>query len=86
MRAGKPRTMAVRLRIDDEVDIILTVERDILRPVPSNGAKSHRPEKVTEDGRIRCRVFDELEPVGTHWVFEQISHSDDPLTMREQSI
>jgi hypothetical protein len=70
---------AVRLVIQDEVDVALAVEDDVFGAVPRNERKTHRLEEPGQGTRIRRRVFDELESVGACRVTTRSVHTLTPL-------
>ena len=67
----------LRLGIDHEIDVALPVQRDVLAAVARGDREAHLREQRPQLLRVRRRVFDELEAVGPHRVFESLAH--DPL-------
>ena len=61
---------AVRLGIDDEVDVALAVERDVLALVPGDRGEAHLGEQRAQQLGIGRGIFDEFEAVGAHRIFE----------------
>ncbi len=68
MLAREALTEAVRLGVDDEIDIALPMQRDILAAVSGGGGKAQPLEQSTQQHGIFGGVFDELEPVGAERV------------------
>ena len=60
---------AVRLGVDDEVDVALPVQRDVLAAMPRRDREAEPLEQRAQQLRIRRGVFDELEPVGADGIF-----------------
>ena len=61
---------AVRLRIDDEVDVALPMQRHVLAAMPRRDRKAEPLEQRAQQLRIRRRVFDELETVGAGGILQ----------------
>ena len=78
MQPGKGLGKAFRLGIEDEIDLALFVEGDVLRAVSRRRGKPHALEQRRQCLRVGPGIFDELEPVRTHWVVPQIT----PLPLR----
>ena len=74
VEARKALRERVRLGVQDEVDFPLAVERHVLVPMPCNRGKPQPLEHGAHGLRVRRRVFDELEPFGTHRVVPQVGH------------
>ena len=55
-------------RVDDEVNVTLTMQRHILTAMPSHDRKPETLEQRSQQSRIRRGVFDELEAVRTHGI------------------
>ena len=64
---------AVRLLVQDEVDVTLPVQDHLLRAVARDGLKAHALEELRQGLHIAGRVFDELEAVRPHRVLEIVS-------------
>ena len=62
--------IAARLGIDDEVAVALLVQRDVLALVPGDLGEAHLGEERAQKLDVGRGIFDELEPVGAHGVFE----------------
>jgi len=62
--AREALTEAVRLGIDDEVDVTLPMQRDVLAAMPRRDRKAEALEQSAQQLRIGCGVLDELEAVG----------------------
>jgi hypothetical protein len=58
------------LGVDDEVAVLLLVQRDVLGLVPGDFGEAHFGEQVPQQLNVRRGIFHELEPVGAHRVFE----------------
>ena len=56
------------LRVDDEVDVALAIERDVLRAVFRDHAEAHDLEQAIQRLRIGMAELHELEAVGSHGV------------------
>ena len=69
--AGEGLRETVGLGIEHEVDVALAIERHVLRAVARRRAESHHLEEPGKRCGIGRRVFDELEPVGAHWIVPQ---------------
>jgi hypothetical protein len=69
--ARETLTEAVRLGIDDEVDIALPVQRDVLAAMPRRDREAEPLEQRAQQLRIRRGVLDELEAVGADGVFDR---------------
>jgi hypothetical protein len=65
VHAGEALREAAGLGIDDEVDVALPVQQHVFRAVLGDRRKAHLFEQSAERRRIRRRVFDELEAVGS---------------------
>jgi hypothetical protein len=63
---------AVRFLVQDEVDVTLAVQDHLLRAVARDGAKAHALEELRQGLHIAGRVFDELEAVRRHRIFDRI--------------
>ena len=61
---------AVRLGVDDEVDVALPVQRDVLAAMPRRHRKAQPLEQRAQQLRIGRGVLDELEPVGADGIFQ----------------
>ena len=59
---------ALRLGIDQEIDLALAVERHVLGAVARHGGETHALEDAPQIRRVGRGVFDELEPVRSHGV------------------
>ena len=70
---------AVGLRVDDEIDVALAVERHRLRTVAGDRSEAHPLEQGRKLAGIGGCVLDELEAVGTHGVVEEIPHPWSPF-------
>ena len=57
---------AVRLGVDQEIDVALAVQRHVLRAMARGGAKAHLLEQRAQRIGVGRRVFDEFEAVGAH--------------------
>jgi hypothetical protein len=66
VRIGKALSRAVRLAVQDEVDVALAEVQHVLGPVPPDGAKAHGLEHVREGSGVGGGELDELEAVGAH--------------------
>src|SRR5271166_4568042 len=75
MQPGKGLGEALRLGIEDEVDVALAVEGDVLRAVARRRDEPHALEQRGEGLRVGPRVLDEFEPVRPHRVVPQIAPS-----------
>ena len=64
------RGEAVRLGIDDEVDVALPVQRDVLALVPGDRREAHLGEQAAQQFGIGRGIFDEFEAVGTHRILK----------------
>ena len=62
--------VGTRLGVDDEVAVGLLVERDVLALVPRDLGEAHLREQRAQELDVRRGIFDELEAVGAHRVFE----------------
>jgi hypothetical protein len=58
----------IGLGIDHEVDVTLGMQRHVLAAVAGHHGEAQPLEQGAQRLRIRRRVFDELEPIGAHWV------------------
>ena len=56
----------IRLRVDDEVDVALPMQRDVLRAVTRHDRKPEPLEQRAQQVRIRRGVLDELESIRAH--------------------
>ena len=75
----------IRFRVDDEVHAALPVQRHVLVTMPGDGDEPHAGEQAAQRGRVGCRVFDELEAVGSHRVVPRRElHRLTPLSYRRQ--
>ncbi len=68
MQAGKSLCKRIRLRVDDEVDAALAIERHRLVAMFGNRLEAHALEELAHRLRVRRGVLDELESVGAHGV------------------
>ncbi len=75
MRAREALAEAVRLGVDDEVDVALPVQRHVLAAVPRDDRKAQPLEQRAQQLRIGRGVFDELEAVGAHGVADGVHWS-----------
>jgi len=64
----------LRLGVDDEVDLALTMQRDVLGTVARHCRESEPLEQRAQQLRIRSGVLDEFESVGSHRVVRQSAH------------
>jgi hypothetical protein len=71
MHARERLREAVGLAVHDEVDAPLAIEQHVLRAVARHGHETQLLEERAQLPRIRRRVFDELEAVGAHGIFER---------------
>ena len=74
VRARKSLREGLGLRVDDEIDSALAVERHVLRAMARHRRKAEPLEERPQQLRIRCRVFDELEAVRAHRVVVRVAH------------
>ena len=70
--------VAAGLGIDDEVAVGLLVQRDVLALVPGDLGEAHLREQRAQKLDVGRGIFDELEAVGAHRVFE----AEDGLSRR----
>jgi hypothetical protein len=68
MLRRKARREGFGLRVEDEVDVALTVERHVLRAMLRHRRKTHDLEQTVELVRVRMAELDELEAVRPHRV------------------
>jgi hypothetical protein len=61
---------AVGLGVDDEIDVSLAMEGDILAAMAGDPLETHLFEKGPQFLGLGRGIFDELEAIGAHWVFE----------------
>jgi hypothetical protein len=59
----------IGLRVDDEVDVALGMQRDVLAAVTRGNREAEPLEETAQQLGIGRRVLDELEPVGAHRIF-----------------
>ena len=62
--------IAAGLGIDDEIAVALLVQGDVLALVPGDLGKAHLGEQRAQQLDVGRGIFDELEAVGAHRVFE----------------
>jgi hypothetical protein len=62
----------IGLGIDDEVDLALAIQGHVLVAMARDGGKAHLFEQRAHRFRIRRRVFDEFETVGSHRVVPRL--------------
>ena len=82
VRARECLREGIRLRVDDEVDLALAVQRHVLGAVPRDHRKAQPLEQRAQQLRIGRGVLDELEAVGAHRVVVQITHA---ITLRPKA-
>jgi hypothetical protein len=63
----------IRLGVDDEVDVALTIQRHVLVTMPRDRGEAHLFEQLAERLRIGRGVFDELEAVGADGVIPRLN-------------
>ena len=61
---------AVRLGVDDEVDVALPVQRDVLAAMPRSHREAQPLEQRAQQLRVGRGVLDELETVGADGIFQ----------------
>ncbi len=66
-----------RLRVDDEIDVALRMQRDVLAAVTRDHGKPEPLEQVAQQLGIGRGVFDELEAVRPHGI-DYLSHDWPP--------
>ncbi|MGF6551002.1 hypothetical protein QFZ96_006073 [Paraburkholderia youngii] len=69
MQAREALRERMLLRVDDEIDVALTIQRHVLVTMSRNGGETHPFEQFAERFRVRRRVFDEFEAVGADRIF-----------------
>jgi hypothetical protein len=79
MNPGEGLGEAVRLGVEQEIDIALAIKRHILGAMTGDRLETQLDEERGKFGRFGRGIFDELEPVGPHRIFKQCDH-DQPLT------
>ena len=67
---GEVPGTALRLVVDDEVDVSLAPQRDLLGAVLRDLAEAEQGERLFKDAAIRRGKLDEFESVQSHRVFE----------------
>jgi hypothetical protein len=67
-------SQALRLAVDDEVDVALPVQQHVLAAVSGNKTEAHLLEQRLQQARRRRGELDEFEAHQAHRVVEQISH------------
>ena len=72
---GEVAGVALRLAVDDEVDVALAEQDDVLRAVLGDLREAELLEHRLERSRLGRRELDELEAHQAHRVLEQISHA-----------
>jgi light-regulated signal transduction histidine kinase (bacteriophytochrome) len=72
---GEVAGVALRLAVDDEVDVALAEQDDVLRAVLRDEREAELLEHRLERSRLGRRELDELEAHQAHRVLEQISHA-----------
>ncbi len=82
MSARKPLRKAVVLRVDDEIDVALIVQRHVLGAMARDRRQSHALEQPAQQFRIGRRVLDELEAVGAHRIRDaEFGVHDETMTL-----
>ena len=66
--------VAVRLLVEDKVDVALAVQRDLLGAVAGDGLEPQGVKHRFQDARCRGGELDELETVEAHGVVEKVRH------------
>ncbi len=74
MLAREVPGFALRLVVDDEVDVTLSPQADVLGTVPGDFGETEQLECLLEDRGIGCGELDELETVEAHGIVEKICH------------
>jgi hypothetical protein len=64
----EPLRDTIGLRIDDEVDVALPMERDVLAPVPGGDGETHPREQRPQQLGIGRGVLNELKPVNAYHI------------------
>ena len=85
MGAGELLTKAGGFGVDDEVDVTLTMQRDVLAAVFGDGRKAHAVKQASQQLGVGRRVFDKLETIGRHRVGPRFSHRKLRVEVRIQS-
>ena len=78
MLGGEVPGGALRLVVDDEVDVALAVQRDVFRAVLGDFGEAELLEDGLEDVALGGCELDELEARESHRIFEEISHFSPP--------
>src|SRR6266404_4588460 len=74
VRPRKGLRKGLRFRVDDEVDLTLTVQRDVLGAMARHRREPQPLEQRAQQLRIGCRVLDELEAIRAHGIVMRVAH------------
>jgi hypothetical protein len=77
---GEVAGQALRLAVDDEVDVALAVQQHVLAAVARHQGEAHLLEQGLQGVGGGCGEFDELEAAQAHGIVKQIGHEESPET------